>query len=1037
MSSNPIIVDYLEITTFYKNKYGHNTVVLYQVGSFFEIYSFFISKSNEISSITEIEKVSSICNLNIARKQAYIGENTDLNASILPFPNKSADINGWVTSIPKSEIVMAGFRDYSLDKFINIITDAGYTAVVYTQDKDATGKVIARKLDAVHSPGTYISETSSNNLSNNVLSIWVEVMKSSKTTDKIIIGCANINIFTGQSYIYEYETNFSMNPTTFDSLERFISEYTPNEVLILHNFEEESMYESFLQFTGINTNIPIHVVNTMFNSNMKNGINHDILAEKQFIITNCTKQTYINLIITSFFGMDYTTTSEFNNNAIATQALCYLLNFIKEHNPDLVRKISPPLFTNCSSKLVLANHTLRQLNIIDDNTYSKSSGHLSSVLNFLNRSSTSMGKRNFKYQLLNPNFDHDSLNNEYNVIDYILQKDVLYIPQVRKEMNQIRDIDKINRQIVAKKMNPSTLYSLYKTIGIVNEIHKMYINDDIVIDNYLASKCNNTTDKINDITTEFMRFIETNFNIQNCQYLNSTMIFDKNVIQSNVCPILDSLINKELCINNDILLLQSFFNGLIKFVEKPLKETEYIKVHETDKSGISFHLTKKRSSILKKILSNKTNLDILQVNDQIKIPIKDIRIESIGANDQLIFPYLVNSTQTLIETQKKITDKIYTIFFSTLQGIEDKWYEKLEFIARYISNYDVIICKSYIARKYNYCKPSISLGQKKSFVNCVGLRHVLIEHIQTNEIYVPNDISLGQEGDDQDGVVLFAVNSSGKTSLIRSLGINIILAQSGCYCAATSFTYKPYKSIYCQIEKNDNLFKNMSTFQAEMSCLRVILKCADENSIILGDELANSTEIQSGISIMVATLIELHESKCSFIIASHFNQIVDYEEINSLSRLKMKHMSIEYDNEHDNLIFNRKLQDGIGMTNYGLSVARSLHMPLCFMDKAFHLRNKYFPSNKGDLSFETTKYNSTKIKTLCELCKKAIGTEIHHMQQQKDADSNGYIGHFDKNHHANLMSICSKCHDDTHKKKVVRIIRRKTLHGYDIKEVIQ
>ena len=348
----------------------------------------------------------------------------------------------------------------------------------------------------------------------------------------------------------------------------------------------------------------------------------------------------------------------------------------------------------------------------------------------------------------------------------------------------------------------------------------------------------------------------------------------------------------------------------------------------------------------------------------------------------------------------------------------------------------MIVNKAHIAREYKYCKPNISLKQEKSFVDTSGLRHVLIEHIQTNELYVTNDIVLGDNDNKQDGIVLFAVNSSGKTSLIRSIGISIILAQSGCYCPATTFTFKPYKSIFCQIEKNDNLFKNMSTFQAEMNCLRVILKSANENSIILGDELANSTEIQSGISIMVATLIELHETKCSFIIASHFNQIDNYDEIKELTRLKMKHMTIEYDQLNDNLIFNRKLQDGVGLTNYGLSVARSLYMPTTFMDRAFHLRNKYFPNNKGCLSLPTTKYNSDKIKTLCELCNKAVGTEIHHMQQQKDADQNGFIGHFDKNHMANLMSICSKCHDETHKKKVVKIIRRKTTNGYQLKEEI-
>ena len=1038
MSSHPIIIDYIQTSNYYKEKYGTKTVLLYQVGSFFEIYSFFISKNNEISDITEIENVSSICNLNIARKQSYIGDNNDDSIDISPFPYNKDDIGLWIQNTPKSEIVMAGFRDYSLDKFVNIITDAGYTAVVYIQDKDITGKVISRKLDAIHSPGTFVSELSTNVLSNNVLSVWVEVIQSNKC-HKIVIGCANINIFTGHSSIFEYETTYHLNPTTFDELEKFVSEFTPNEVLILHNFESEEMFNSFFQYTGINANIPIHVVNTRYNNSNNKlcdsySINNYLYTEKHITAFNCTKQTYINQIIQTFFGLDYNTTLEFNRNVIATQAFCYLLNFIQEHNPDLVRKISIPLFTNKSNKLVLANHTLRQLNIIDDNnTNSKSSGHLSSVLSFLNRCSTSMGKRTFKYQLLNPTFDSFILNNQYDITEHLLLKDATYIPSVRKSLQQIRDIDKINRQIVLNKLNPATLHLLYKTVHTIKEIYNTFIFDDIVLCKYLKDMCSeHTFNNINEVSTKFLEFLDSKFNICNCQYLNSTMVLDKNIIQSSVSPELDSLIQKEKKINDDVLMIQAFLNNLIRNYEKQSnKEQEYIKIHETDKSGISFIITKKRSSIFKDILSS-LKTEFVFSSDDIKIKTSDIQFISVGSNIQLNIPFLTFSSQTLLEIQKKISSIISTVYFSIVKLIENQWYSTLEYVSLYTSFLDVIINKAYIARQYKYCKPVISTNQTKSFVNCNGLRHALIEHIQTNELYVSNDIVLGKEDNEQDGVVLFAVNSSGKTSLIRSIGISIILAQSGCYCPADSFVFKPYKSLFCQIEKNDNLFKNMSTFQAEMSCLRVILKNADENSIILGDELANSTEIQSGISIMVATLIELHESKCSFIIASHFNQIDDYEEIHSLTRLKMKHMSIEYDVANDNLIFNRKLQDGIGMTNYGLSVARSLNMPSTFMDKAYYLRNKYFPKNKGDLSLQTTRYNSKKIKTICELCKKSIGSEIHHLQQQCDSDSNGFIGHINKNHKANLMSICSKCHDETHKTKVVRIIRRKTTNGYQL-----
>ena len=1023
-----IVIDYFELTSFYKDKYGPKTVVLYQVGSFFEIYSLFISKSNEISSITDIESVSSICNLNIAKKQSYIGENIDISAIFIPFPKDSNKIKQWITSIPKSEVVMAGFRDYSLEKFVHILTESGYTTVVYIQEKDSTGKVITRKLDTVNSPGTYISESSSNSLSNNISSLWIHVVKSSKSPDKVIIGCANINIFTGQSAIFEYETTFQINPTTFDELEKFISEFSPNEIIILHNISQEQL-NSIIQYTGISSNIPLHVVDICLKCSEEGcKISRDIYLLKQSIALNCTKQNYINQIITTFFGTDYCSSNEFNTNVIAVQSFCYLLNFIQEHNPDLVRNISVPLFTNKSTKLILANQTLRQLNIIEDNTTHKSSGNLSSVLSFLNRSCTAMGKRNFKYQLLNPTFDTEWLSSEYSIIEHILLKDTSFIPNVRKLLPHIRDIEKINRQIVSKKLNPSTLYSLYRTMQTVQEIYVTHIDYDDILINYLQNCFSHQKHNPNSIMSNvngFISFLESNFKVHECQYLNSTT-FDSNIIQSGVCIELDKLLEKQLLMNNNVNCIKAFFNNLIRSSEKSNKEVEYIKIHETDKCGISLQTTKKRALTLQNLISQSTNLHI---NDEISLLTSEVQINNVGANYQIVCPFLTMNTGNLIDIQKQISELILKTYWSTINFIEFNWYEQLQLIAQFISSFDVIVSKAYIAREYKYCKPTISLEHGKSFVDCKDLRHVLIEHLQVNEIYVTNDMELGKN---HDGIVLFAVNSSGKTSLIRSLGINIILAQSGCYCAASSFHFKPYKSIFCQIEKNDNLFKNMSTFQAEMSCLRVILNAADANSIILGDELANSTEIQSGISIMVATLIELHEIKCSFIIASHFNQIQSYEEVSSLNRLKMMHMSIEYDQQNDNLIFNRKLQNGVGLTNYGLSVARSLSMPQNFMDKTFYLRNKYFPTNQGELSYSTTRYNSQKIKSLCELCNSKSGEEIHHLQEQNDADENGYIGHFSKNHPANLMSICSKCHDDIHKDKNNRFAKIRTSSGYQL-----
>jgi DNA mismatch repair protein MutS len=217
---------------------------------------------------------------------------------------------------------------------------------------------------------------------------------------------------------------------------------------------------------------------------------------------------------------------------------------------------------------------------------------------------------------------------------------------------------------------------------------------------------------------------------------------------------------------------------------------------------------------------------------------------------------------------------------------------------------------------------------------------------------------------------------------------------------------------------NDNLFKGMSTFAVEMSELRVILKCADPNSLILGDELCSGTEIDSAISIFVAGLQKLHALKSCFIFATHMHEIVDYEEIAQMQLdggLVTKHMAVTYDRAHDVLMYDRKLRDGAGPSMYGLEVCKSLHLPDDFLKMANDIRLKYRDKKQtGDLNFKPSHFNAHKIKGMCELCKQNLGEEVHHLQHQKEADEANFIQHFHKNHPANLMTVCESCHLKMH-----------------------
>ena len=73
--------------------------------------------------------------------------------------------------------------------------------------------------------------------------------------------------------------------------------------------------------------------------------------------------------------------------------------------------------------------------------------------------------------------------------------------------------------------------------------------------------------------------------------------------------------------------------------------------------------------------------------------------------------------------------------------------------------------------------------------------------------------------------------------------------------------------------------------------------------------------------------------------------------------------------------------------------------------------------------------------SVCERCHENHAVEVHHINQQKYANDDGFIqtddATFHKNHLANLMSICEKCHDHIHKHNI-QLKRVKTTNGYEI-----
>lgn len=966
-----LVEDYLKKHKEYISQYGVSTVLLMQVGAFYEIYSL---NDSTTSSYKVIYEISKICDLVVTEKTICVGS---------------------------TAILGSGFRDYSIEKYIKKLQSNGYTSVVYSQDNNC--KNTTRSRSGIYTPSTFIDDNIQEFQSNNITCLWIE-----KTKTMLHVGISNINIIDGDSHIFEYGTEYINIPSMYDDIEKYISVYNPKETIIIHNISDKEI-DNMIQYTNIQSIIIRKVdMNDVDNTNTMYSL-------------KCTQQTYQQSLLDKFFEVNDISSfmEQFLYNQFACQSYCYLLNFLHTVNFYLIKKISIPIFDNFTDRLVLANHSLLQLNIICKGN----KGKFSCVLNLIDNTLTAMGKRLFSNIFLNPITNKVKLEKAYDMTEKLINNKIYEL--IRNELLDIKDLDKIYKLIIMKNLSPKSLFFLHSNIKQISLLYKNIVKEEFMKNEY--------TESINELCDPITTFIESNVDLQKIENLSN---IDENIFIRGIYPELDEMEKDYIESKDKLDAIVNYLNELMIQSQKPKKSAIYIhpiyiKLHSTEKSGYTLQITKTRSKILEDSLKNKECIELKFVssysNEEERFILDVSSIKIIQVQNSI---HITNSsTEKLVKTNLHYKTKISNYTNEKYQEFLIKILEFIDYmyiISKFVGEIDVLQNRVYIATKYNYCKPQI-VESDKSFINAKGVRHCLIEHIQKEEGYVPNDVNIGNENP---SMLIFGTNAVGKTCYMKSIGISQIMAQSGLFVPATSYIYSPYKTIFTRILNNDNMFKGLSTFTLEMSEMSNILKYSDKNSLVLGDELCSGTELRSALCIFISGLTHLHKVDASFIFTTHFHELLEYAEIKSLKNLVVKHMQVSYDIENNALVYDRLLKDGPGDNTYGLEVCKSLHLPDEFLSNAFNVLHKYFPEYKSPLELSKSKYNSLKLKDMCEVCNKKMGSEIHHLQFQQNAVNN-YVYGSHKNHKSNLINICESCHDELHIKNK-EMVKKKTTNGYKL-----
>lgn len=768
----------------------------------------------------------------------------------------------------------------------------------------------------------------------------------------LVAGISGIDLSTGKTFIYEAGSTKADPEFANDEVFRFISTYNPTEMLVLSNSLTPEQKNYILKSMNVqDTLVHLRWEKYEYLDIMKKIVYQKGILEKAFF----SKKTMLSII--------EVLNIELLN--IARISFCCLLQFAYEHNADIIKELQvPEIFDNCKNMTIEFNSAL-QLNVLGLYAGDKP------LIELLNRCATAFGTRAFKDRLLMPIVDHKELNKSYDDIDRLMQNDI-YVA-VRKKLSNILDLERMKRRMTLGKIMPMEWCSFHASMIAVQEISKMLPDfaitiDEGIISSYIdaidleeASKCN-LTDKTN---------------IGN--FFNEGVYSDIDEVVSEYNKAYD-IINK-MC---------DEINALGQ------NDSTACKIEYNDRDGHHISMTKKRYEcavgINKKLMS-----------------MYDKKTLATCANYKLCNNEMAIQSSMMNRLNQQIASKVLKHYQEFVQMFVEKYGVLIDTIVKMIVRIDIACCCARNAVEYCYIRPIIQ-GCKSSFIKAKNMRHPIIERVNQNVPYVGNDVELGE-----DGILLYGINASGKSSFMKAVGLNVIMAQAGMFVSASAFEFSPYHHIFTRISGMDNIYKGMSSFTVEMTELRNILQRCNKNSLVIGDEICCGTEFVSATAIVASGIDTLIKKKSSFIFATHLHELTKLNIIKehiASDVVKIKHMHIHID-EHNRIVYDRTLHDEQGSEIYGIEVCKSLDMPYDFMKNAENIRKEVQGLSNTIVKKKRSRYNAKVLMDKCAVCDN-IAVDTHHIQYQSNADDKGYLESHHKNVKHNLVPLCKDCHFKEH-----------------------
>ena len=515
----------------------------------------------------------------------------------------------------------------------------------------------------------------------------------------------------------------------------------------------------------------------------------------------------------------------------------------------------------------------------------KSEDRYGSLFWLLDKTKTAMGARLLKKFIIKPLCDKNQIEERLNFVE-TLSNNYIARQELMLQLNEVYDLERLIARISYGNANARDLLQLKKSFVAMPLIKQ---------------------------TLESINLTEYANNIDCLEEMTNRL--EKAIVE-----------NPPLSIKEGGMIKDGYDSQLddLKYASRDGKSyIANLEASEREKTGIK-NL---------KIGFNKVFGYYIEVTNSFLPLIKDefnyIRKQTTSNSERFITPELKEKEKFILSADDKIMALEYEIF-NTLRTYIKTLTKQIQKVADAISYIDVMCSFAEVSTNNQYVRPTFNDNNEVKVING---RHPVMEAINRFDSYVPNDVNIN---DNKHFMLISGPNMGGKSTYMKQVALTSIMAQIGCFVAASEASLPIFDGIYTRIGASDDLISGQSTFMVEMNEVNYALSHASKDSLILFDEVGRGTATFDGMAL-AQSIIEYicEEIKCVTLFSTHYHELTSLSD--TLKGLINLHASVI--EENDKVTFLYKIREGATNKSYGINVARLAHLPEELLTRAKEILN--------------------------------------------------------------------------------------------------